>query len=127
MPSFNFEHFERFEAKELRKSEQGMRKTVQLEETWIHRLKALQKSATVEDDSTSDTKLQVDEINKQFLKIQVQYTEQEFKLYHEVSILPSKWKEAYLDLRLNEKWFMRPEMVIDCSDQGGCCSRDCGC
>ncbi|KAJ5621981.1 hypothetical protein N7528_005213 [Penicillium herquei] len=94
----------------LLQSEQAIRKTVQLEETWSHELKALQKNAAVEDDSTSDTKLQVDEINKKLLEIQVQYTEQEFKLYHAVSILPSKWKAAYRELRLNEKWFMRPEM-----------------
>ena len=36
-------------------------------------------------------------------------------------------KEKYDSLRQNPSWYMRQELIGDCKDRGGCCSRDCGC
>lgn len=39
-----------------------------------------------------------------------------------------RYLKGYLDhTRQKAIWYMRKDMVEDCSGQGGCCSRSCGC
>lgn len=49
------------------------------------------------------------------------------RLYVAENALPPQLKQLYDNLRRNPKWYMRQGMVEDCSAQGGCCSRGCGC
>ena len=57
----------------------------------------------------------------------MQYPRKAYALYRAESMLRLEFKEAYDSLRRDVRWFMREEMVQDCSDRGGCCSRECGC
>ena len=83
---------------------------------------ALQKAVAIESDTA-----QLEEANKQLEEAQAQYPKKEYALYRAEYALDMDSKNAYDSLRRDAKWFMREEMVQECSDRGGCCSRECGC
>lgn len=45
----------------------------------------------------------------------------------EAMIPPDPLRRAYDTWRSNPKWYLHPHLVKDCADNGGCCSRQCGC
>lgn len=103
-------------------ADHALRELKQREEALHHRLTALQKAKTLESDSS-----EFDNANEQLEKTRAQAPEKEYRLYRAVSMLDPYFKNLYDNLRDNAQWFMRQDMVRDCSDRGGCCSRDCGC
>lgn len=103
-------------------AEHALRELTQREETLYRRVIALQKATAIESD-----RAQLNKANEQLEETQAQYPRKEYALYRAESMLASKFKEAYDSLRRDARWFMREEMVQDCSDRGGCCSRECGC
>ncbi|KAJ5880585.1 uncharacterized protein N7473_011638 [Penicillium subrubescens] len=107
---------------ELLLAEHALRELKQREEALKQRSIALQKAKAIESDSSEleDANAQLDETRKQIPR-------KEHDLYGAVSMLTSVLRKDYDSLRRNTKWFMRKEMVQDCSDRGGCCSRGCGC
>lgn len=103
-------------------AEHALRELKQREEALNHRVTALQKAKAIEPDSC-----ELEEVNKQLEETRLQFPRKEHDLYGAVSMLTSSLKQDYDSLRCNTTWFMRKEMVQDCSDRGGCCSRKCGC
>ncbi|CDM31728.1 unnamed protein product [Penicillium roqueforti FM164] len=118
----NTEYLFRFRAMDLFLAEHALLEVTQCEETLHHRVIALQKATAIE-----SNRAQLEEANKQLEEAQAQYLEKEYALYQAEYALDMHAKDAYDSLRRDAKWFMREEMVQDCSDRGGCCSRECGC
>jgi hypothetical protein len=114
--------FKRSDITDLIRAELALRELSQLEETLLHRVIALQKATAIESDRT-----QLENIKQQLEKTQGCFPRSERALYGAETMLDPSLKKAYDSLRRDAKWFMREEMVQDCSDQGGCCSRGCGC
>lgn len=103
-------------------AEQALREQTQREEALHHRSKALRKVIAITSDNT-----ELQEVNKELEGAESQYRRKAHALYRAESMLPSSIKSLYDTVRRNATWFMREEMVQDCSDRGGCCSRQCGC
>jgi hypothetical protein len=116
-------------------AEHALRKLTQREETLHHRAMALQKTIAIESgrvqlDKTTpveSTSAQLEKANQQLKEVQLQYPRKEDALYRVTSMVRPYFKELYDSLRRDPEWFMREELVQDCSDRGGCCSRECGC
>ena len=107
-------------------AEQALRELTQREE-WLHqKVIALEKAMAIESSGKSDA-IQFENANKQLKEIQAQYPRKEYDLYRAEYRFHSIFKNALDTLRRDPKWFMREEMVQDCFDRGGCCSRECGC
>ncbi|KAJ5371593.1 hypothetical protein N7517_003599 [Penicillium concentricum] len=87
---------------------------------FIESYKAQSNKAT----AIESTRAQLEKANQQLKNAQLQYPRKEYALYRAER---RGLKEVYDSLRRDPKWFMREELVQDCSDRGGCCSRDCGC
>ncbi|KGO68472.1 hypothetical protein PITC_070970 [Penicillium italicum] len=111
---------------ELFLAEQALRELTQREEWLHHKVLALQKAMAIASDGKSDM-TQFENAKKSLEETQVQYPKREYALYLAECRFHLKLKDAYDSLRHDTKWFMREEMVQDCSDRGGCCSRKCGC
>ncbi len=103
-------------------ADHALRELKQREEALHHRVTALQKAKTLESDSS-----ELDNTSEQLEKTRAQVPRKEYGLYRAVSMLDPYFKRLYDDLRDNAQWFMRQDMVRDCSDRGGCCSRNCVC
>lgn len=103
-------------------ADHALRELKQREEALHHRVTALQKAKTLESDSS-----EFDNASEQLEKTRAQVPGKEYELYRAVSMLDPYFKHLHHDLRDNAQWFMRQDMVRDCSDRGGCCSRNCGC
>lgn len=104
-------------------AEHALRELKQRQEALNKRIIALQKAKEVESDDSSD----LENFDKQLKETRSRVIMKEYELYQAVSMLNSYFKGCYDDLRLDSKWFMRSQMVRDCSDRSGCCSRACGC
>lgn len=103
-------------------AENALRELTQREETLKHKTTALEKLTAAD-----AHKSQLEEARKQLQDTQLQYPRQEYALWKATSSLPGGFREAYYALRRNPTWFMREEMCQGCLEQGGCCSRNCGC
>lgn len=119
---YHFGRVDRSIMTDLLLAEQALREHTQREETLHHRVKALQKATTITSDNT-----QLQEAMKQIEEVKSEYPKKEHALYRAESMLGSTIERLYDMVRRNTKWYMREEMVRDCSDRGGCCSRQCGC
>lgn len=54
--------------------------------------------------------------------------ESESNLYYSEAALPGiPLKELYDAVREDEKWYLRDELVKDCTRRGGCCGKGCDC
>lgn len=104
-------------------AEHALRGTVQREEMLQHKVQALQKAADIEPEG----KIQLAEANSQLDESRVQCYHRQQALYRAEAMFPTFVKRDYDILRTDDVWYMREEMVRDCSDRGGCCSRGCGC
>jgi hypothetical protein len=104
-------------------AEQNLRATVQRVDMMKKRIKALEKAASIEDNKThlSDWEEELEQLQRMGWK-------QELELYEREQLMP-EWplKQGYDRLRESAAWYMRIELVRDCVDRGGCCSRSCGC
>lgn len=103
-------------------AEHALRELTQREETLHHKAIVLQKAMAIESNGA-----QLEKADKQLEEAQAQYSRKEYALYRAISVLRLELKDAYHSVRRDSRWFMREEMVQDCSDRGGCCSRGCGC
>ncbi|CDM32087.1 unnamed protein product [Penicillium roqueforti FM164] len=115
---------------ELFIAEHALREQTQREETLNHRAIALQKAIAIDPDPDPDrTQLEIREADEQLEKVKRQRPKKEQGLYRAVSMLRPTWRAVYDSIKDDDDgiWFMCEEMVQDCSDRGGCCSRGCGC
>lgn len=103
-------------------AEQALREQMQREETLQRRATALQKVAAI-----SSEQAELQKANDQLEEAEAQYSRKQYALYRAESMLSSGFKELYDSLRHDTTWFMSEGMIQDCSDQSGCCSRECGC
>lgn len=104
-------------------AEGSLRAMVQRVEMVKQKIKALEKAATIE-----NNKSQLADWEKELELLQRKCWKQELKLYELEQMIP-EWplKHNYDLLRESGAWYMRKELAKDCADQGGCCSRSCGC
>jgi hypothetical protein len=102
-------------------AEYALRKLQQREEALNHRLIALQKAKAIESDNS-----ELEKANELLEETRAQIPRKEYDLYRAVYMMPPFLQKDYQLLRENEAWFMRKEMVQECSDRGGRCSRGCG-
>jgi hypothetical protein len=109
---------------ELFLAEHSLRELTQREEWLHHKVAALEKAITL---GTSMNTMQFEDAKIALEKSQLQYPRKEWALYRAEYRFHSVLKDPYDRLRRDPKWYMREEMVQDCSDRGGCCSRECGC
>ena len=115
-------------------AEQALREISQREEALHHRALALQKTIAIESDrlqpdkttAVESTRAELDKMNQQLKEAQLQCSRKEYALYQATSMLIPYFKNLYDNLRHDPQWFMREELVQDCSDRSGCCSRECG-
>jgi hypothetical protein len=64
----------------------------------------------------------------EYERLQKKHYDQVRVLFEAESMLYTQPLKANYDRRRkNTKWYMQPVLVQDCMDQGGCCSRSCGC
>lgn len=105
-------------------TEHALRQLTQREERLQYKIAALKKLPPA---STGSDEAEFEEVFKQLQDTQFQYPRQEYALYQAISSLPESFKSSYHGLRLDTTWYMREGLVQDCKDQGGCCSRQCGC
>lgn len=115
-------YLQRSGVSELLICEQGLRELFQLEERLGHKVAALQKAADIEVDGT-----QLEEANQQLEETRKLRFRKEHSLYKWEICLHSTIKAPYDSLRCDDTWYMREELIKDCSAQGGCCGRQCGC
>lgn len=111
---------------ELFLAEHALRELTQREERLHGKVTALQKAIAITSDENTDT-TEFENANNQLKEAQAQCPKREWALYLAECRFRLWVKEMYGSLRRDDKWFMREEMVQDCSDRGGCCSRRCGC
>lgn len=103
-------------------AEHGLREVIQLEEKLQYKVTALQKAITLESDRT-----QFEEVSQELEDVQRQNHQKEYALY-EAEIMLDRDLKCDLDhTRQKAMWYMRKDMVEDCSGRGGCCSRSCRC
>lgn len=104
-------------------AEDSLRATVQRVEAVKKKVKALEKAATIE-----NNKSQLADVEEELVQLQRKCWKQELKLYEREQMIP-EWplKQNYDLPRERRAWYMRKELVQDCADRGGCCSRSCGC
>ena len=107
-------------------AEHALRELTQREEWLHHKVMALQKAIAITSNEETDT-TEFENANNQLKETQAQYPIREHALHLAECMFHLKTKDAYDSLRRDVKWFMREEMVQDCSDRGGCCSRKYGC
>lgn len=98
-----------------------LRLLAQREESLSHKARALKKTIDIKDD------VEQKDYDSEINCARVERLKKEYHMFTEVTVLPPWLKHEYKSLRLNPVWYMREEMVDDCADQGGCCSRGCGC
>jgi hypothetical protein len=110
-------------------AEHALREQIQREETLKHRAIALQKSTYVESDKArlEEANRQLEKTNEQLETAKRDFSRKMRVLYLAESMLPAFTRELYDRIRGDDTWFMGEGMVQDCSDRGGCCSRECGC
>jgi hypothetical protein len=104
-------------------AESSLRATVQRVEMVKKKVKALEKAATIENNTA-----QLVDWEKELEQLQQKYWKQDLKLYELEQMIP-EWplKQNYDLLRESRAWYMRKELAKDCADRGGFCSRSCGC
>ena len=102
--------------------EKDLRELIQLEERLDHKVTALQKAAVIEVDRT-----QLEAAIQQLEDARKLREMKEYSLYQWEINLDPDIKAAYDNLRCDDTWFMREELIKDCAAQGGCCGRRCGC
>ena len=111
---------------ELFLAEHAVRELIQREERLNHKVIALKKAMVIESNENFDA-TEFDNANQQLKETQAEYPSKEYALYRAEYRFHLSFKDLYNSLRRDSKWFMREEMVQECSDRGGCCSRECGC
>lgn len=121
---YGFKEIWRSDLINIFQAEHDLRMLVQREEALERKVKALVKTASI-DDKLDQT--QLEEIKTELQGLQPKITMHEYYLYRAEGELSPAFGSLYTKLRLNPKWFMRPGMVSDCANRGGCCSRGCGC
>ena len=71
---------------------------------------------------------QLAQLNTELGEAQKKHALQIYQHYRAESLLAyNSFKDEYDSLRQDPSWYMRDELVQDCKDRGGCCSRACGC
>ncbi|CAG8215410.1 unnamed protein product [Penicillium nalgiovense] len=105
---YGSERILRYRLTELFLAEHALRELTQREDWLHHKVAALEKAITL-GTSMNTMKFEDAKIALENLNCNIQE------------------RNPYDRLRRDPKWYMREEMVQDCSDRGGCCSRECGC
>lgn len=106
-------------------AEYALRELVQREAMIQQRIHSARKAKMIESDGRQSD---IDKWDAELKEIRVKYSHQTRVLYEAESLVPSQpLKRDYDSLRRDPRWYMRKELVEDCTDQGGCCSRNCGC
>lgn len=78
--------------------------------------------------TTIDDKLSMQALEEELNNIQHEIVSLRGDLYESEQFLPTRpLKKMYDSLREDVLWFIRPELVQDCKERRGCCSRGCGC
>lgn len=132
--SVNELHFEGFKCRGIRltgvnadkiltilRLDHEIRVLAQREESLGYKARALKKTTDIEDN------VEQKDYDSEIKCTRVQRFKKECHMFRAVTVLPPCLKHDYKSLRLNPLWYMREEMIDDCADQGGCCSRGCGC
>lgn len=96
----------------------------QREESLNYKARALKKTTDIRNDIEQ---VSVKDFDSKIMGTQAQRVKNEYTMFRLVSGLPRWLKDSYQELRRDPLWYMREEMVDDCADRGGCCSRGCGC
>ncbi|KAJ5609654.1 hypothetical protein N7528_010221 [Penicillium herquei] len=104
-------------------AEYVLRESVQREEMLQRMIRSLEKAAAIEPEGKS----QLTEANSELDQVRAQCYRNQQALYRAEAVFPLSVKRDYYTLRTDEDWYMREEMVQDCAEKGGCCSRGCGC
>jgi hypothetical protein len=104
-------------------AEYSLRATVQRVDMVKKIVQALEKAASIENNKT-----QLADWEAELEQLQRRCWQKELDLYEYEQMIP-EWplKHNYDLLRQSGAWYMRKELVRDCVDRGGCCSRSCGC
>ncbi|CAL5870669.1 uncharacterized protein PFLUO_LOCUS4909 [Penicillium psychrofluorescens] len=104
-------------------NEYALRVSAQRIEMLQKEIKALEKLTNIEVDQ-----IQFAQLNTGLEEVQKKHSLQKHQLYISESMIPERpLKQNYDSLRRNPDWYMRHELIQDCKDRGGCCSRGCGC
>lgn len=109
---------------EILRLDYHIRLLAQREESLNHKVRAWTKTIDIGNDMEQ---LPVGDFDFKIRSAQAQRIKNEFTIFRLVSELPSWVTDHLCSLRRDRLWYMRKEMVYDCADRGGCCSRGCGC
>ncbi|KAJ5976045.1 hypothetical protein N7481_009752 [Penicillium waksmanii] len=82
------------------------------EEALHHRAKTLEKASLIDDNRD-----QLDYINQKLQKIQAEFPAKDYELYRNEFMYSSLFKEGHRSLKQDSRWYMREELVRDCSDK----------
>lgn len=87
-----------------------------------YKLQATEKASLVED---VKARAQPEEVlGKELKKIREEIYDRQHDLYMAVPQLSEQpFKAEFVNLRKDPTWYMRKELIKDCSDRDGCCSR----
>ncbi|CAG7955451.1 unnamed protein product [Penicillium salamii] len=110
-------------------TEKTSREDAQRAEVLRLRIPALKKAWAIEPEAIQgkQTKCQLEQAENELEEIEARSGDTRYKIYQAEYMLQAVLKEDYDALRNDPKWYMREGLVQDCVDQGGCCSRQCGC
>lgn len=93
------------------------------EESLNHKARAWKKTIDVGNDMEQ---LPVKDFDFEITFAQAERIMKEHMMFRLISELPSWVKAHYDSLRRDRLWYMRSDMVYQCTGQGGCCSQGCG-
>lgn len=110
---------------ELLIAERDLRETTQYDELLHQRINGLEKSIAI--DTDEKLKIQLSQTYQQLEELRAQFFKHEHALYKAEAMLDGIVKDDYENLRRDQQWYMREELIKDCAARGGCCSRGCGC
>ena len=108
---------------ELLLTEFKLRELRQREEAISQRIRVAEKTRGIAHQKSTE----IECLDQQLTKTQTRFATEQYKFYSQVSMLTPYLKMKWDELRRDKEWFMRQELVHDCSERGGCCSRACGC
>ncbi|KAJ5138790.1 uncharacterized protein N7515_003638, partial [Penicillium bovifimosum] len=113
---------------ELFLAEHALRELTQREERLHHKVIALQKAVAIESDGNSYA-THLENAQSQLEMARAQYPRKAHDLFLVEYRFPPEMQHAYHSLRRDPEWFMRKEMIQECSDRGGRghCTAECEC
>ncbi|KAJ6021939.1 hypothetical protein N7540_007443 [Penicillium herquei] len=123
--NYDGSHHEPFRFSDILVAEYALREYVQREEMLQYKIQGLEKAVAIQPDGKAQ--LALADAKSELGKVQIQCYHNQQALYRTEAMLVPHVKQDYDTLRADDDWYMREEMVHDCVDRGGCCSRGCGC